>query len=112
MRDLLHIDDLAGLLADQVTHTERYSGKLFNAGGGLSGSLSLRELTALCQQITGNTIPIGECAEARPADVPVYITDHRRLTEFSRWQPTRNPEAILTDTYQWIRENEKVLKHL
>jgi CDP-paratose 2-epimerase len=112
VRDLLHVQDLAGLIADQVSHTDRYAGKLFNAGGGLSGSLSLRELTTLCRRITGNTIPIGECAETRPADVPVYITDHRRLTEFSGWRPSRTPEDILADTYQWIRENESVLKHL
>ncbi|HLK19415.1 MAG TPA: NAD-dependent epimerase/dehydratase family protein [Bryobacteraceae bacterium] len=112
VRDLLHIDDLALLLADQVADTDRYAGKLFNAGGGLSGSLSLRELTALCQRISGNTIPIGEQPETRPADVPIYITDHRRLTEFSGWRPTRKPEDILADTYKWIRENEQALKHL
>jgi len=72
--------------------------------------LSLRELTALCQQITGNTIAIGSRAENRPADVPIYITDHGRLTEFSGWRPSLTPERILGDVYQWIRENEAALK--
>lgn len=110
VRDLLHVDDLAGLICEQVSHLDSYSGKLFNAGGGLSGSLSLKELTALCRRITGNTIPIGTCLETRPADVPIYITDHRRLTEFSGWKPSRKPEDILGDIYGWLRENETALR--
>jgi CDP-paratose 2-epimerase len=110
VRDFLHVDDLASLIGQQVSNLDRYSGKLFNAGGGLSGSVSLRELTSLCQRITGNAIPIGTCPETRPADVPIYITDHRRLTEFSGWRPTRTPEDILGDIHQWLRENETVLR--
>jgi CDP-paratose 2-epimerase len=110
VRDLLHVDDLAGLIAEQVSNIDQWAGKLFNVGGGESGSLSLRELTALCQQITGNTIAIGSRAENRPADVPIYITDHGRLTEFSGWRPSLTPERILGDVYRWIRENEAALK--
>jgi CDP-paratose 2-epimerase len=110
VRDLLHVDDLASLIAEQIPNLDRYSGKLFNVGGGLGGSVSLRELTYLCQRITGNTIPIGTCPETRPADVPIYITDHRRLTEFSGWRPSQTPEGILGDIHQWLRENEAALR--
>jgi CDP-paratose 2-epimerase len=110
VRDLLHVDDLAGLIGEQVSNLDRYSGKLFNLGGGVAGSVSLRELTALCQHITGNTIPIGMCPATRPADVPIYITDHRCLTEFSGWRPSRTPSHILGDIYQWLQENETVLR--
>jgi CDP-paratose 2-epimerase len=110
VRDLLHVADLASLIVEQVSNIDKYAGKLFNAGGGLTGSLSLREITALCQRITGNTVAIGSLPENRPADVPIFITDHRRLTEFSGWQPSRTPEDILGDVYQWIRENEALLR--
>jgi CDP-paratose 2-epimerase len=110
VRDLLHVEDLASLIAEQVSNTDKFAGKLFNAGGGLSGSLSLRELTSLCQRITGNTIPIGTNSETRPADVPIFITDHRRLTESSGWRPAHTPEHILGDIYNWLRENETVLR--
>jgi CDP-paratose 2-epimerase len=110
VRDLLHVDDLASLIAEQVSSTGRYAGKLFNVGGGVSGSLSLQDLTSLCRRITGNTIPIGACPETRPADVPLYITDHRRLTEFGGWRPRHTPEDILRDILQWLRENESALR--
>ena len=53
VRDVLHIDDLCELVIDQVLHPDRYQGRVFNAGGGASFAVSLRELT-LCREITGN----------------------------------------------------------
>jgi CDP-paratose 2-epimerase len=110
VRDLLHVDDLARLIAEQVSDMDRYAGKMFNVGGGLSGSLSLREITSLCERVTGNTILIGTRPENRPADIPIYITDHRRLTEFSGWQPSLTAEDICADIYRWLRENEAALR--
>jgi CDP-paratose 2-epimerase len=110
VRDLLHVEDLARLIAEQLPNMDKYAGKLFNAGGGVDGSLSLRELTELCRRITGNTIPIGSCPKTRPADFPLYITDHRRLTEFGGWRPSRTPEDILVDIHQWLRQNEAALR--
>ena len=49
-----------------------------NVGGGTAGSVSLRELTAICREITGKEIRIGSVAETRPADVRIYVTDTSR----------------------------------
>lgn len=110
VRDILHIDDLCDLIDDQVQHIERYAGTLFNAGGGLRGSLSLREMTSVCERITGNKIDIASSSEDRPADIRIFITDHRNLTSHCRWQPRRSPEIVLNDIYEWIRREERFLK--
>jgi CDP-paratose 2-epimerase len=110
VRDILHIDDLCDLIEDQIVNFDRYSGRLFNAGGGLTGSLSLREMTALCQKITGRSIPVASSTEDRPADIRIFLTDHRKLTAHRQWQPRRKPETVLNDIYEWIRREEKFLK--
>ena len=109
VRDILHIDDLCDLILDQVSRFDLYQGRIFNAGGGLACSLSLREMTALCEEITGNRTPIGVSPEDRPADVRIYLTDHRRLTELSGWRSRRDARRVLTDTWNWIRAEESLL---
>jgi CDP-paratose 2-epimerase len=106
VRDILHIGDLCDLVRDQVGNFELYAGKLFNVGGGLSGSLSLREMTALCEEITGNRIEIGCSPADRPADIRIYLTDHSRLTGFNSWRPRRNPRMVLGDIFEWIRDEQ------
>ena len=70
----------------------KLSGSLFNAGGGLAVSTSLLELTALCREFTGKTIPIHNQPETRVADIPVYIY---RQCENSRchWVETQEDNA-------------------
>ena len=73
-RDMLHVDDLYRLVDWQLHHMEQVNGQILNVGGGPEVSTSLQELTALCQDITGKTIPISQVAETRAADIRLYIT--------------------------------------
>jgi CDP-paratose 2-epimerase len=75
-------------------------------GGGLPFSLSLQETTRLCEEITGNRLQIAPLAETRPADVRIYLTDHRRLTAVNGWRPRRDARATLADIFNWIRGAE------
>lgn len=110
VRDILHVDDLCDLLLGQLEDPVRWNGRVFNAGGGRGASLSLREMTALCEQITGNRIAPGSSAETRAADVRIYITDHARLTAFSGWRPRRDARATLVDLFEWMRGEEGLLR--
>ncbi len=109
VRDVLHVADLCELIELQLRSFERFAGKLFNAGGGLAGSLSLREMTALAEEITGNRIGITPCAQDRPADVRIYVTDNRALTAFCGWRPRRDARTVLYEIAGWIRAEEKLL---
>jgi CDP-paratose 2-epimerase len=110
VRDMMHVDDICALIADQCVSFDRYCGRTFNVGGGQAVSLSLRELTAICREITGKQVRIGSVAETRPGDVRIYITDHRRLTDFSGWKPARDAREIVADVCQWIRSEEASVK--
>lgn len=110
VRDILHIDDLCRLIDYQLHHPEEMNGRLFNAGGGPETSVSLRELTEICQRVTGNTVPIKEVAEDRAADIRLYITDNSAITAATGWRPSIPVENIVRDIYHWIKENENLLK--
>ena len=110
VRDVLHVDDLFDLVNYQVQHLDQVSGKTLNVGGGRAVSVSLQELTVICQRVTGHTVPLASQAENRQADIALYLTDNTRVTELTGWQPRRSAEQIVTDVYEWLREHEAQLK--
>ena len=112
VRDILHIDDLIALIVIQIHEIEKFSGKVYNAGGGLKTSTSLLEMTRLCAEITGNKLQIGSELENRPADLRIFITDNSRIEREIGWKPLKKVEDILTDTFNWINKNEKQLKNI
>jgi CDP-paratose 2-epimerase len=109
VRDLLHVDDLCELILEQLAEPARWDGATVNVGGGIEGSLSLREATELCRELTGNEVPIEPDADTRPGDVPFYASDCRRLFERTAWRPARAPRTVLEDTLAWIEANERAV---
>ncbi len=54
VRDVLNINDLCELIHTQLNLMPKLSGEIFNVGGGYQNSISLNQLTTLCQSLTGN----------------------------------------------------------
>ncbi len=106
VRDLLHVDDLVDLVAEQLADPAGWNGFVGNVGGGREVSLSLLETTALCRELTGNELEIGAAGEERPGDVPLYISDCSKLFERTGWRPRRAPREILSDILAWVEQNE------
>lgn len=111
-RDMLHVLDLYDLVNFQLHNFAKINGQIFNAGGGVGISASLLELTAICQKITGKTIPIKAVTETRTADIPIYVTDNTKVTTLTGWQPKRNMETIVSDITHWIAKNEATLAYV
>lgn len=112
VRDILHIDDLCDLIKLQIHDISAFNGKIFNVGGGIDSSLSLQELTVLCEKVTGNKISIKSIPEDRVADIRLYITDNAKITEACGWKPQRTPENIISDVYKWLVDNESELEDI
>ena len=112
VRDILHIYDLYRLIDTQLHHFEDYNGQTFNVGGGHKMSVSLLELTKLCQKVTGNEINIFPEDETRQADIKTYVTDNSKISAISQWHPEISPEQMVEDIYQWLIENEHQLKDI
>lgn len=112
IRDFLHIDDLLDLIEIQIQNLDKLQGETFNVGGGYENTLSLYETTQLCQEITGNQIAISALSETRVGDVPIFITDSRKIQTLTAWQPQRDARKTLTDIYQWINKFESQVRDI
>lgn len=102
VRDMLHLDDLVSLMMYQMEHLDDLDGETFNVGGGLENSVSLCELTKVCEKLTGKSIEIGSVNEDRQGDVRIYYTDNTRVTERTGWRPERDVKTIVRDIVTWL----------
>lgn len=110
VRDFIHVDDLYKAIKTQLENFDEYNGETWNVGGGLENSVSLQELTALCEEVTGNKIEIASVKEERPADLRFFITDSTRFIEKSGLTWDKDAKQTVQDIYEWIRDNEAILK--
>ncbi len=110
VRDLLHPADLVDLVLKQLERSGQWEGPVFNVGGGRSISVSLRELTELCCEITRRTAEVSGCAETAPVDIPLYITDAHKAGICFAWQPQKDARAIVGEIAGWIQSNEAELR--
>jgi CDP-paratose 2-epimerase len=112
VRDLIHVHDLCDLIGIQMSDFDSWEGWLGNVAGGLENSVSLRELTALCQEVTGAKVEISSIAETRPSDLRLFIADCTRLFARTSWRPRRNVRHLVEDTSAWVKANSDDLLRL
>jgi CDP-paratose 2-epimerase len=107
VRDLLHVEDLVDLVERQLLDAEGWDGRTVNVGGGRECSLSLRETTEICRELTGNEVPIEPVEQTRAGDVPIYLSDCARIFGLDRWRPRRGARQVLADIHEWIAADEE-----
>ena len=112
VRDLLHVDDLADLVLEQMRDIERWDGWLGNVSGGAENSVSLLELTALCREVAGREVPMGSSPDTRPADLRIFIGDCGELFSRTRWRPRRSLRLIVEDLCAWALDRRQQLEVL
>ncbi len=96
-RDLLHVDDLASAckaFADSVIHHG-----LYNLGGGPENALTLRELVAKLEDVSGLQAVIDN-ENPLPDPVPFnYVSSLQRVKHELDWQPATGLEAGLRSLF-------------
>jgi CDP-paratose 2-epimerase len=113
VRDLLHPKDLFALILKQLaSNASVWNGSVFNVGGGSAVSVSLKELTQICEEISGNRIDIGLTPNSSAVDIPFYVTDFARAKSQFGWEPKISVRQLMQEIHDWLLENEKHLKPL
>ncbi|MEY2486984.1 MAG: CDP-paratose 2-epimerase [Verrucomicrobiota bacterium] len=112
VRDILHVDDLAQLVKEQISSFNQWEGWMGNVSGGLENSVSLCELTAICKELIGEELPIESQPKNRPNDVRIYIGDCARLFSRTKWRPTKTVAQTTAEVAQWAEECEPLLRPL
>lgn len=112
VRDVLHVEDLYELVALQLRAPDAFRGELFALGGGPERSVSLRELTALCSELSGRQLAIGADPETHPSDIPYFVTDNADVTARTGWKPQRSVPGLLEDVFRWLEDGRGRLEGL
>ncbi len=111
IRDVLHIDDVCDIILIQIKKFHKINNDTFNIGGGKKSFVSLRELTDLCQKITGNNVSIGKILKTSNFDIPIYISNNKKVNKIYNWKPTKSINQIVKDIYIWLSQNKKTWKY-
>ncbi|MDI9869949.1 NAD-dependent epimerase/dehydratase family protein [Flectobacillus roseus] len=111
-RDMLHVLDLYRLIDFQLHNMDKVNGEILNVGGGVEVSASLQELTQICQEVTGKTIPINKVTENRAADIRLYVTDNSKVTALTGWTPSISMKQIVSEITAWLTEYESQLAYV
>ena len=80
-----------------------------NAGGGKKNSVSLKNLTKICQKITSNKIKIFSNKKTSNYDIPYYVTNNSQAKKIYKWSPEKKILHIIQDMYKWMLPNKKIL---
>jgi CDP-paratose 2-epimerase len=112
VRDFLHVDDLCDLVGEQMCNFDQWDGWSGNVSGGAANAASLCELTTLCRDVTGKTIPIDAVPANRPNDLRIFIGDCAHLFARTEWHPRRDIRRIVEDISIWVQHNAEQLARL
>lgn len=112
VRDVLHVEDLYRLIDLQLKDFDNHNGQVYNVGGGRNVSTSLKELTELCVETTGNRIAIDSVKEDRVADIRLYLSDCSKISLATGWKPERDMASIIQEISRWIYDNKEQLRDI
>ena len=72
-------------------------------------TISLNDLTAICQKITKNKISFKKIKKTSQYDIPYFITDNQKISKMYKWKPKKNIIDIVNDTYKWMVNQKTIL---
>lgn len=110
VRDVLHIQDLIDLIKIQIKKFNQINNQTFTVGGSTKSFTSLKNLTKLCQIITGNKINFSKISKTSIYDIPYFITDNKKVTRTYGWKPKKKINNIVQDIYKWMSLNKRQIK--
>jgi len=100
IRDYVHVDDIARAHRLAMAHLEAGGDtRVYNLG--TSCGHSVREVIAVCESVTGATIPVREEAR-RPGDPPRLTADAGRIEREQGWKPQYTElNAMVETAWRW-----------
>lgn len=105
VRDILYVDDLIDLYLAAYENRKSSAGKVYNAGGGISNTLSLKELLAHIEKRLDKKIEV-KTDDWRPGDQKVYISDTTLAESELGWSPKFDRERGVDTLIDWVVQNK------
>jgi CDP-paratose 2-epimerase len=102
VRDALHPRDLAAMVEFEMRRGAK--GEMLNVSGGKSNAMSLKQLTAWCNERFGAHEP-AEDGSDRPYDVPWIVLDSAKAQAMTDWKPKIGLGEILDEIARHAEAN-------
>ena len=106
VRDVLFASDIVECYFSALAAIDKTAGQAFNIGGGAPNSLSILELFALLEKITGAK-PQLAFGPPRLSDQKVFIADTAKALRLFGWTPRVRAEDGLRSMIEWIKTLER-----
>ena len=107
VRDVLDVADLVRAFEAVRSAEPSEEGRVYNVGGGPGNSVSLLELIAMVEELTGRKLETTFDA-VRPGDQAVYISNTQKLQTETGWTPTIAVPQTLSRIHQWWKQNREL----
>lgn len=107
-RDALYIDDLVDAFDAAVTHIDRAAGQVYNIGGGPGNTLSLLELIAMLEELSGQPIPT-TFSDWRPGDQRVFVSSIEKARDQLGWVPRTGLLKGVSSLFEWVRQQQPMI---
>lgn len=104
VRDVLHADDMISLYFAALQGIERAKGQAFNIGGGIANSLSLLELFALLEELTGAKLDYRKLPP-RESDQRVFVSDITKAERLLGWNPQVSARDGVRRMVEWTQSS-------
>ena len=107
VRDVLCVHDLVRAFEQVRAQIEKTAGQIYNVGGGMHNSVSLREVIGEIHEVTGKRLYI-ETQPPRPGDQLYYVTDFGKLHKHTGWKPQHNVRQTIEAIHNWWKEQREI----
>ncbi len=104
VRDVLFIDDLVDAFQAAIDRIDVSAGRIYNIGGGPQNQLSLLELVARLEALTGRKLPVS-FGDWRPGDQRVFVCDIAKAKSELGWSPRVGSRDGVELLYRWVDAN-------
>jgi CDP-paratose 2-epimerase len=104
VRDALYVDDAVDAWLLGLREIDRLKGRAFNLGGGPANTLSLIEMLAHIERLTGRA-PEAAFGDWRPGDQRWYVSDTSAFERATGWRAGVGLGDGLGRLLAWLREN-------
>jgi CDP-paratose 2-epimerase len=110
VRDILFVDDLIDAFMRAWSRIGLCAGKAFNIGGGVTSTISLRELLSLMDSLRCPP-PEVRYEGWRPGDQRYYVSNTAAFRETTGWMPKVGPRAGVEALHGWLTSQRPAAFH-
>jgi CDP-paratose 2-epimerase len=108
VRDMLFASDVGTAVLSAYDQMKNCQGKVYNVGGGIENSVSVKEAATMIQEIIPNTQLIYRLG--RSHEDLIFITDYSRFHHITFWKPQINVKTGISQIIEWALENKQYLQ--